>query len=77
MAKIVTLGEIMLRLSPEGNNRFIQSESLRIIVVMMVVVMFIFVVIIIVMMVVVMFFFFVVIIFMVMFYLVNPRSRRG
>ena len=31
MAKIVTLGEIMLRLSPEGNDRFIQSESLRII----------------------------------------------
>ena len=30
MAKIVTLGEIMLRLSPEGNDRFIQSESLRI-----------------------------------------------
>ena len=28
MAKIVTLGEIMLRLSPEGNDRFIQSESL-------------------------------------------------
>ena len=27
MAKIVTLGEIMLRLSPEGNDRFIQSES--------------------------------------------------
>lgn len=31
MAKIITLGEIMLRLSPEGNDRFIQSESLRII----------------------------------------------
>ena len=31
MAKIVTLGEIMLRLSPEGNERFIQSESFRII----------------------------------------------
>ena len=31
MGKIVTLGEIMLRLSPEGNDRFIQSESLRII----------------------------------------------
>ena len=29
MAKIVTLGEIMLRLSPEGNDRFIQSESFR------------------------------------------------
>ena len=27
MAKIVTLGEIMLRLSPMGNDRFIQSES--------------------------------------------------
>ena len=31
MAKIVTLGEIMLRLSPEGNERFIQSDSFRII----------------------------------------------
>ena len=31
MAKVVTLGEIMLRLSPEGNDRFIQSESFRII----------------------------------------------
>lgn len=31
MAKIVTLGEIMLRLSPEGNDRFIQSDSFRII----------------------------------------------
>ena len=31
MAKIVTLGEIMLRLSPEGNDRFIQTETLRII----------------------------------------------
>ena len=31
MAKIVTLGEIMLRLSPQGNDRFIQSESFRII----------------------------------------------
>ena len=29
MAKIVTLGEIMLRLSPNGNDRFIQSESFR------------------------------------------------
>ena len=48
-----------------------------VIIVMMVVVMFFLVVIIVVMMVVVMFFFFVVIIFMVMFYLVNPRSRRG
>ncbi|MDD4184800.1 MAG: sugar kinase [Candidatus Izemoplasmatales bacterium] len=27
MAKIVTLGEIMLRLSPPGNNRFIQSST--------------------------------------------------
>lgn len=27
MAKIVTMGEIMLRLSPMGNNRFIQSGS--------------------------------------------------
>ena len=31
MSKIVTLGEIMLRLSPEGNDRFIQSDSFRII----------------------------------------------
>lgn len=31
MAKIVTMGEIMLRLSPQGNDRFIQSESFRII----------------------------------------------
>ena len=31
MAKIVTMGEIMLRLSPEGNDRFIQAESFRII----------------------------------------------
>ena len=31
MAKIITMGEIMLRLSPEGNDRFIQSESFRII----------------------------------------------
>ena len=31
MAKIVTLGEIMLRLSPEGQDRFIQTESFRII----------------------------------------------
>ena len=31
MAKVVTLGEIMLRLSPEGNDRFIQTESFRII----------------------------------------------
>ena len=31
MGKIVTLGEIMLRLSPQGNDRFVQSESFRII----------------------------------------------
>ena len=31
MAKIVTLGEIMLRLSPEGCDRFIQTDSFRII----------------------------------------------
>lgn len=31
MAKIVTLGEIMLRLSPEGNYRFVQTDSFRII----------------------------------------------
>ena len=31
MAKIITLGEIMLRLSPNGNDRFIQSEMFRII----------------------------------------------
>lgn len=31
MPKIVTLGEIMLRLSPEGNERFIQSDQFRII----------------------------------------------
>ncbi|MBQ9640165.1 MAG: sugar kinase [Bacteroidaceae bacterium] len=31
MAKIVTMGEIMLRLSPEGNDRFIQADSFRII----------------------------------------------
>ena len=31
MAKIVTLGEIMLRLSPAGNDRFIQTENFRII----------------------------------------------
>ncbi|MGL5089191.1 MAG: PfkB family carbohydrate kinase [Fusobacteriaceae bacterium] len=29
MSKIVTLGEIMLRLSTENNNRFIQSNSFR------------------------------------------------
>ena len=27
MSKIVTLGEIMLRLSPEGNSRFVQVDS--------------------------------------------------
>ena len=31
MGKIVTLGEIMLRLSPEGNYRFVQTDSFRII----------------------------------------------
>ena len=31
MAKVVTLGEIMLRLSPQGNDRFIQAEAFRII----------------------------------------------
>ncbi len=31
MSKIVTLGEIMLRLSPEGNDRFIQSDIFRVI----------------------------------------------
>lgn len=31
MAKIVTLGEIMLRLSPKGNDRFVQAEQFRII----------------------------------------------
>lgn len=31
MGKIVTLGEIMLRLSPEGNDRFIQTDRFRII----------------------------------------------
>lgn len=31
MAKIVTLGEIMLRLSPSGCDRFIQTDSFRII----------------------------------------------
>ena len=30
MGKIVTLGEIMLRLSPAGNYRFVQSESFQI-----------------------------------------------
>lgn len=31
MSRVVTLGEIMLRLSPEGQDRFIQSEAFRII----------------------------------------------
>ena len=31
MAKIVTMGELMLRLSPEGNYRFIQAGSFQII----------------------------------------------
>ena len=31
MAKIITLGEIMLRLSPEGQDRFVQSDHFRII----------------------------------------------
>ena len=31
MAKIVTMGEIMLRLSPEGNYRFVQAEKFNII----------------------------------------------
>ena len=30
MGKIVTLGEIMLRLSPTGNYRFVQSESFQV-----------------------------------------------
>ena len=31
MAKIITMGEIMLRLSPEGNYRFVQAEKFNII----------------------------------------------
>lgn len=31
MAKIITFGEIMLRLSPAGNDRFVQSDCFRII----------------------------------------------
>ncbi len=31
MARIITFGEIMLRLSPDGNDRFIQTDHLRII----------------------------------------------
>ena len=27
MAKVITLGEIMMRLSTPGNKRFLQSES--------------------------------------------------
>ncbi len=30
MGKIITLGELMLRLSPQGTDRFIQSEALRV-----------------------------------------------
>ena len=31
MSKIVTLGEIMLRLSPEGNKRFVQVDNFDVI----------------------------------------------
>ena len=31
MSKIVTLGEIMLRLSPKGNYRFVQSDSFQVV----------------------------------------------
>lgn len=31
MAKVVTLGEIMLRLSPEANRRFVQAEKFEVI----------------------------------------------
>ena len=31
MSRVITFGEIMLRLSPSGNGRFIQSEALRVI----------------------------------------------
>ena len=31
MGKIITLGEIMLRLSPNGQDRFIQTDVFRII----------------------------------------------
>lgn len=31
MAKIITLGEIMLRLSPEGNQRFVQSDAFNVV----------------------------------------------
>ena len=30
MAKIITMGELMLRMSPAGNNRFIQVEQLNV-----------------------------------------------
>lgn len=31
MSRIITFGEIMLRLSPEGNDRFIQADAFRVI----------------------------------------------
>ena len=31
MAKVVTMGEIMLRLSPAGNMRFVQADSFDVI----------------------------------------------
>ncbi|MDE7213017.1 MAG: hypothetical protein K2N42_00380, partial [Anaeroplasmataceae bacterium] len=31
MAKVVTMGEIMLRLSPAGNTRFVQADSFDVI----------------------------------------------
>ena len=31
MAKVVTMGEIMLRLSPAGNYRFVQADSFDVI----------------------------------------------
>ena len=31
MAKIVTMGEIMLRLSPAGQNRFVQVDNFNVI----------------------------------------------
>ncbi|MBQ3781457.1 MAG: sugar kinase [Bacteroidaceae bacterium] len=31
MAKVITMGELMLRLSPEGNNRFVQVDKLNVI----------------------------------------------
>ncbi len=30
MAKVITMGELMLRLSPEGNNRFVQVDKLNV-----------------------------------------------